>query len=100
MSVRKEEALIQSEQRLKIIYYYFIAPEVLAEEPAYPQTDIWSVGVIAYLMLSATSPFRGSDDNETKANITFARYRFENLYKEVTPEATRWLMYVFKRAPL
>lgn len=51
-------------------------------------------------MLSATSPFRGSDDNETKANITFARYRFENLYKEVTPEATRWLMYVFKRAPL
>lgn len=73
---------------------------MLAEEPAYPQTDIWSVGVLAYLLLSATSPFRGADQNETKANITFVRYRFESLHKEVTQEATRFLMYVFKRAPL
>jgi hypothetical protein len=27
------------------------------------------------------------------------RYRFENLYKEVSPEATRFLMFIFKRAP-
>ena len=89
-------------KKFKIVNLNFItsAPEVLAEEAAYPQTDIWSVGVLAYLLLSATSPFRGADHNETKANITFVRYRFESLYREVTPEATRFLMYVFKRAPL
>lgn len=73
---------------------------MLAEEPAYPQTDIWSVGVLAYIMLSATSPFKGGDDNETKANISFCRFRFENLYREVTPEASRFFMFIFKRTPL
>lgn len=79
---------------------YFTAPEVLAEEPAYPQTDIWSIGVLAYIMLSGTSPFRGSDENETKANISFCRFRFENLYREVTQEASRFFMFIFKRTPL
>lgn len=77
----------------------FMAPEALKEELLYPQTDIWSVGVLTYLLLSGTSAFRGANDNETKQNITFVRYRFENLYKEVSPEATRFIMFLFKRAP-
>ncbi|EAT34172.1 AAEL013559-PA [Aedes aegypti] len=77
----------------------FTSPEVLNGEAAYPQTDIWSVGCLAYLFLSATSPFRGGDEAETRANITFVRYRFEYLFKEVTQEATRFLMLIFKRAP-
>ncbi|XP_038208122.1 obscurin isoform X5 [Zerene cesonia] len=76
------------------------APEIINDEPAYPQTDIWSVGVLAYILLSGTSPFRGSDDAETKQNISFVRYRFEHLYKELTQEATRFLMFVFKKVPL
>ncbi|XP_058829179.1 obscurin isoform X2 [Topomyia yanbarensis] len=77
----------------------FTSPEVLNGETAYPQTDIWSVGCLAYLFLSATSPFRGGDEAETRANISFVRYRFEYLFKEVTQEATRFLMLTFKRAP-
>lgn len=75
------------------------APEVINEEPAYPQSDVWSVGVLAYILLSGTSPFRGANDQETRQNISYVRYRFENLYKEITPEATRFIMYIFKRAP-
>lgn len=75
------------------------APELMNDEPAFPQTDIWAVGVLAYLLLSGTSPFRGADDNETRQNISFVRYRFDNLYREITPEATRFIMYIFKRAP-
>lgn len=78
----------------------FSAPEVLGEEQAYHQTDIWSIGVIAYVLLSGTSPFRGIDDDETRANISFVRYRFENLYRDASPESTRFLMYLFKRAAL
>lgn len=75
------------------------APELVNDEPAFHQTDIWSVGVLAYLLLSGVSPFRGADDNETKQNISYVRYRFENLYKEITPEATRFIMFIFKRSP-
>lgn len=76
------------------------APEIVNDEPAYPQTDIWSVGVLTYIMLSGVSPFRGQDDSETKQNISFVRYRFEHLYKEITQEATRFLMFLFKKVPL
>ncbi|XP_023037819.2 obscurin isoform X1 [Drosophila willistoni] len=77
----------------------FQPPEMINEEPVVPQSDIWSLGVLTYLLLSGSSPFRGSDEYETKQNISFARYRFENLYKEVTPEATRFIMLLFKRHP-
>uniref|UniRef100_A0A2A4JMB9 Hemolin n=1 Tax=Heliothis virescens TaxID=7102 RepID=A0A2A4JMB9_HELVI len=76
------------------------APEIINDEPAYPQTDIWSVGVLTYIMLSGVSPFRGADDAETKQNISFVRFRFEHLYKEITQEATRFLMFLFKKVPL
>lgn len=83
-----------------ILIYSVLAPEVLVDEPAYPQTDIWSIGVLAYIMLSGTSPFRGADENETKANIGYCRFRFENIYREVTPESSRFFMFIFKRTPL
>jgi serine/threonine protein kinase len=36
----------------------YISPEVLAEEESGPSTDLWSLGVILYLMLSGKSPFK------------------------------------------
>lgn len=77
----------------------FQSPEMINEELILPQTDIWSVGVLTYILLSGISPFRGQDDTETRQNISFVRYRFENLFKEVTPEATRFIMFLFKRHP-
>ncbi|KAL3285162.1 hypothetical protein HHI36_019282 [Cryptolaemus montrouzieri] len=77
----------------------YISPEVLSEELATPQTDIWTVGVLTYLMLSGKLPFSGEDENETRQNILFVRYRFEHLFKEVSQEATRFLMLLFKRHP-
>lgn len=52
-----------------------------------------------YILLSGVSPFRGTDSEETRQNVTFVRYRFEYLYKELSQEATRFLILVFKRAP-
>ncbi|XP_059609268.1 obscurin isoform X2 [Phlebotomus argentipes] len=77
----------------------FSAPEMINEELIYPQTDIWSVGILTYVLLSGVSPFRGGNESETKQNITFVRYRFENLFKEVSQEATRFIMFLFKRGP-
>ena len=83
----------------KIGHPEYRSPEVENEELCYPQTDIWSVAVLAYVLLSGASPFRGNDANETRQNISFVRYRFEYLYKEISQEATRFLMLLFKRTP-
>ncbi|CAG5100186.1 Similar to Unc-89: Obscurin (Drosophila melanogaster), partial [Cotesia congregata] len=64
------------------------APEVLNEELTYPQADIWGVAVLTYVLLSGRSPFKGNDDHETIQNISFVRYRFEYLFKEISQEAT------------
>ncbi|XP_037085172.1 obscurin-like isoform X4 [Pollicipes pollicipes] len=77
----------------------YSAPELLADEPAFPMTDVWSLGVITYLLLSGVTPFHGDTDAETRQNILFVRFRFEYLYREITTEATRFLMQIFKRAP-
>ncbi|XP_043203260.1 obscurin-like isoform X2 [Amphibalanus amphitrite] len=77
----------------------FTAPELLVDEPAFPQTDIWSLGAIAYLLLSGQAPFLGDTEDETRQNTLYVRFRFEYLHKEITNEATRFLMTLFRRAP-
>lgn len=82
-----------------LIDYLIAAPEVLCDEPAFPYSDIWSVGVLTYILLSGVSPFRGFTELETRQNITFVRFRFEHLYKDLSQEALRFLMLLFKRTP-
>lgn len=80
-------------------HHEYRSPELYNDEPVYPQTDIWMVGALTYVLLSGVSPFAGKNTNETRQNISFVRYRFEYLFKELSQEATRFLMLVFKRAP-
>ncbi|KAK5640122.1 hypothetical protein RI129_010933 [Pyrocoelia pectoralis] len=77
----------------------YISPEVLNEELAFPQSDIWSVGVLTYVMLSGMLPFKGEDEQETRQNISFVRYRFEYLFQELSQEGNRFIMLIFKRHP-
>merc|ERR1712055_815304 len=77
----------------------YAAPEILEEAKAFPQSDIWSLGVLLYVLLSGQLPFKGDSAEESKDNILSVRFKFEFLYKEVTMEATRLLMWIFKRAP-
>ena len=47
----------------------FVSPEVVSYEYVTPATDMWSVGVITYILLSGFSPFMGDNDAETFSNI-------------------------------
>ncbi|KAK3551938.1 hypothetical protein QTP70_031517 [Hemibagrus guttatus] len=48
----------------------YVAPEVLNYEPISTATDMWSIGVLAYVMLTGMSPFLGADKQETFLNIS------------------------------
>ncbi|GAB0100344.1 muscle M-line assembly protein unc-89 [Sergentomyia squamirostris] len=56
----------------------FIPPEIINYEPIGFQSDMWSVGVICYVLLSGLSPFMGDSDVDTFSNITRADYDFDD----------------------
>ena len=57
---------------------YYIAPEVL-ERNYNELCDIWSLGVILYLMLTGCAPFNGANDGEIHAKIRIGKYSLETL---------------------
>jgi calcium-dependent protein kinase len=50
---------------------YYVAPEVL-DGNYNEKCDIWSCGVMLYMMLSGRPPFTGSNDKEITDNVRFA----------------------------
>ena len=39
--------------------YYYMSPQIVKQEPYTNKCDIWSCGVILYIMLSGCPPFQG-----------------------------------------
>lgn len=52
---------------------YYIAPEVLSGKYT-SKCDIWSTGVIAYMLLSGKAPFTGSTEAEILKNVQSGTY--------------------------
>ncbi|KAI7809119.1 serine/threonine-protein kinase 17B isoform X1 [Triplophysa rosa] len=48
----------------------YVAPEILNYEPITTASDLWSVGVIAYMLTTGESPFAGEDKQETFLNVS------------------------------
>lgn len=66
----------------------FIPPEIINYEPIGLQSDMWSVGVICYVLLSGLSPFMGDSDTDTFSNVLRADYDFnDEAFDEVSQEA-------------
>ncbi|EFN61945.1 Myosin light chain kinase, smooth muscle [Camponotus floridanus] len=66
----------------------FVAPEVVNFDHIGFGTDMWSIGVICYVLLSGLSPFMGDTDIETMANVTIAKYDFDHeAFAEISEDA-------------
>uniref|UniRef100_H3AD84 Protein kinase domain-containing protein n=1 Tax=Latimeria chalumnae TaxID=7897 RepID=H3AD84_LATCH len=66
-------------ERLKVHFGTpeFLAPEVINYDFVSFPTDMWSVGIIVYMLLSGLSPFLGGSDTETMNNILCCDWSFE-----------------------
>lgn len=67
----------------------YLAPEVLAHSPAYDVAcDMWSVGVILFLLLGGYYPFRGNTEEKTLKNSRYGLFTFKLKYwGHVSPHA-------------
>lgn len=55
---------------------YYIAPEVIRQNYN-EKCDIWSIGVILYILLSGKPPFTGITEEDIMKSVKKANYRFE-----------------------
>ncbi|XP_020840750.1 myosin light chain kinase 3 isoform X2 [Phascolarctos cinereus] len=66
----------------------FLAPEVVNYDFVSFPTDMWSVGVITYMLLSGLSPFLGETDAETMNYIVNCSWDFDaDAFEELSEEA-------------
>uniref|UniRef100_A0A8C1RHI4 Myosin light chain kinase, smooth muscle n=1 Tax=Cyprinus carpio TaxID=7962 RepID=A0A8C1RHI4_CYPCA len=76
----------------------FVAPEVINYEAISYATDMWSIGVICYILVSGLSPFMGDNDNETLSNVTSATWDFEDeAFDEISDEAKDFISNLLKK---
>ena len=56
----------------------YIAPEIINNKKYDGKCDLWSCGVIMYMMLSGQPPFKGENDEEIYQAIKNGKYNFDD----------------------
>jgi calcium-dependent protein kinase len=78
---------------------YYIAPEVLKKQYD-EKCDVWSCGVILYILLSGSPPFGGKTDEEIMKKVEKGNYSLSREeFKDVSPEAKNLIKKMLEYAP-
>jgi len=78
----------------------YVAPEILCLDPITTKTDMWSVGVLSYVLLSGFLPFDGTSDQQTFIEILRAEITFpEPLFGDVSDDAIDFIEKLLIREP-
>ncbi|KAJ3338657.1 hypothetical protein HDU93_009290 [Gonapodya sp. JEL0774] len=96
---RRYEALadkIGAEVRLgdlgEVGSFAYMAPEVLRSDAYDEKCDLWSVGVITYLLLSGFFPFGAEEQPKAFRNIQEARYFYpQDIWTYISPQARSFI---------
>merc|ERR1712224_317496 len=66
----------------------YVAPEVLAQKPYGKEVDVWSIGVISYILLCGYPPFYDENDANLFAQILKGEFEFDSPYwDDISEEA-------------
>jgi len=78
---------------------YYVAPQVLAGK--YDESvDIWSCGVIAYVLLCGYPPFHGDTDADVLAKVRLGNFSFNDSdWKDVSEDAKNLIRALLKMQP-
>ena len=79
----------------------YVAPEVLLDEPYGKEVDLWSLGIITYLMLSGSLPFDHKTDEEEIARKTVSEpppYK-GSIWARISKEARNFIDNLLQKDP-
>lgn len=76
---------------------FYLAPEVIEGEYS-EKCDVWSLGIILYMLLSGVPPFDGETDYEVVDRIKLGEYSMEgDLWDQISDQAMDLIQQVLVR---
>ncbi|GAA5943825.1 serine/threonine-protein kinase [Sporobolomyces koalae] len=78
----------------------YAAPEILTQQPHSLPVDVWSVGIITYLLLCGYLPFKAQETNDLIRQCTRAAVRFESeFWDKVSDDAKAFCVALIQPDP-
>lgn len=78
---------------------YYVAPEVLRREYT-NSCDIWSIGVITYILLCGYPPFYGDSDTQIFESVRVGRFDFPSPeWDDISDEAKEFVTLMLQKEP-
>ena len=78
----------------------YCAPEIILYEPYNKEVDMWSLGVMTYLMISGRLPFNAEDENKIARQIAFGEPDFNSdCWKKVSKECINFIKRLLEKDP-
>jgi len=78
----------------------FCAPEMLSFDRVQPSSDMWSVAVIMFILLTGVSPYFYEDEAKVTLCVEKVKYDMDiPEFDSISPSAKQFIKAIFKRGP-
>ena len=77
----------------------YIAPEIIKKEPYNTKVDVWSIGVIAHILLSGAVPFYGKSRIDIYRAIVHTEPTFGRFKAQMSLAAVGFTMLMLEKNP-
>ncbi|KAI1901974.1 hypothetical protein AGOR_G00039950 [Albula goreensis] len=75
------------------------APEVLEGQGVGPETDIWAIGLLTFIMLSADEPFNADGNTERECSVRKGKLHFGRCYTGLSEGALSFMKRALNSKP-